>query len=127
MENLRTDTLGSRLVNLRTDKHLTQQIISEAAGITKAMLSKYENDINIPRADILGKLADILETSADYLLCRTNDPTMPKRAAGTELENRRTDCFLKCRRLDPSMQELVYQNIDVLYEYTSKISKKLKG
>lgn len=125
MENVRTDSLGTRLVNLRTDKHLTQKVIAEKAGITKAMLSKYENNINVPRADILGKLADILETSTDYLLCRTNDPTL-KKVTGTELELRRSDCFLKCRRLDSSLQEMVYHNVDVLYEYTSRV-KKMKS
>lgn len=67
------DTLGSRILNLRSDKDIKQNDLANQIGITKSMLSKYENDINIPKADILSKIADVLDTTTDYLLCRTNN------------------------------------------------------
>lgn len=67
------DTLGSRILNLRVDKDIKQNDLANQIGITKSMLSKYENDINIPKADILSKIADVLDTTTDYLLCRTNN------------------------------------------------------
>lgn len=67
------NTIGSRILNLRADKDIKQSDLANQIGITKSMLSKYENDINIPKADILSKIADVLDTTTDYLLCRTNN------------------------------------------------------
>lgn len=67
------NTIGSRILNLRADKDIKQSDLANQIGITKSMLSKYENDINIPKADILSKIADVLDTTTDYLLCRVNN------------------------------------------------------
>ena len=67
------NTIGSRILNLRADKDIKQSDLANQIGITKSMLSKYENDPNIPKADILSKIADVLDTTTDYLLCRTNN------------------------------------------------------
>lgn len=67
------NTIGSRILNLRADKDIKQSDLANQIGITKSMLSKYENDINIPKADILSKIVDVLDTTTDYLLCRTNN------------------------------------------------------
>ena len=41
------NTIGSRILNLRADKDIKQSDLANQIGITKSMLSKYENDINI--------------------------------------------------------------------------------
>ena len=112
--------LGNRLCSLRQEKGLTQKEVSDRIGITKAMLSKYENGRNIPRADVLADLADVLETSTDYLLCRTGDPSIPRNARSAKPEMRVQDCFIKCRKLDPILQEMIYHDIEYLYEYTAR-------
>ena len=43
--------------------------------MTKATMCKYERNVNIPNAEILTKLAEALNTSADYLCGLTDDPT----------------------------------------------------
>ncbi|MCI8554900.1 MAG: helix-turn-helix transcriptional regulator, partial [Clostridiales bacterium] len=63
-----------RLCALRQDKELTQKTLAKAAGVTAAMLSKYENGTNVPKADVVARMADVLDTTADYLVGRTNDP-----------------------------------------------------
>ena len=45
-------------------------------GVTKTTMSKYENNVNIPNADILARLASVLRTSADYL-CGITDNCAP--------------------------------------------------
>jgi transcriptional regulator with XRE-family HTH domain len=66
---------GKRLCALRQDKEFTQKTLASEVGVTAAMLSKYENGTNVPKADIVARMADILGTTADYLVGRTNDPS----------------------------------------------------
>lgn len=66
--------LGSRIVGLRQEQSVTQISLAKAIGITKSMLSKYENEINVPKADVLGEIATQLGTSTDYLLGKTENP-----------------------------------------------------
>ena len=66
--------LGSRIVGLRQELNITQISLAKSVGITKSMLSKYENDINVPKADVLGEIATRLDTSTDYLLGKTDNP-----------------------------------------------------
>ena len=65
-------TIGERIALLRELHNLKQKDVAEAIGVTKATMSKYENNVNIPNADILCKLADILKASTDFLVGRTD-------------------------------------------------------
>lgn len=64
MENV----LGKRIIKLRLTQKVTQISLAKSLGITKSMLSKYENGINDPKAKVVSNMADILHTSTDYLL-----------------------------------------------------------
>jgi transcriptional regulator with XRE-family HTH domain len=57
-----------RLRQLRTDKHLTQWQVAERVGVTRSLISSYENDIRLPSFDILVKLAALFGVTTDYLL-----------------------------------------------------------
>ena len=45
-----------------------QKQFAEKAGITEAALSYYIKGTRVPRSTVLGKMASILGTTADYLL-----------------------------------------------------------
>lgn len=64
-------TIGERISYLRDLYEIKQKDLAEAIGVTKATMSKYENNINIPNADILCSIADVLNTSTDFLAGRT--------------------------------------------------------
>lgn len=66
------NTIGERIIYLRDLYDIKQKDVANAIGVTKATMSKYENDINIPNADILCKISEVLNTSTDYLVGRTN-------------------------------------------------------
>ena len=66
------NTIGERIAYLRDIQNLKQRELAEEIGVTAATMSKYENNINIPSADILAKIAIALKTSADYLIGLTN-------------------------------------------------------
>ena len=63
-------TLGSRLLELRKQKGFTQEQLAEKLNVTNQSVSKWEKDINAPDIMLLVELADLLETSVDYLLGR---------------------------------------------------------
>ena len=64
-----------RIRDLRQDKDLTQKQIADTLGMSQTGYSKYETGENdIPTA-ILIKLSVFYNTSIDYLLGLTDDPT----------------------------------------------------
>lgn len=65
------EIFGYRLRDLRNKKELSQQELSSDLGISKAALSYYENGQRVPDIDILLKISDYFNVSADYLLGRT--------------------------------------------------------
>ena len=70
--------LYQRIRNLREDKDLTQTQMGEVLSCSQRVYSNYERgDIDIPTT-ILAKLADFHNVSVDYLLNRTDNPTMNK-------------------------------------------------
>lgn len=71
------DLKFARLKDLREDKNLTQQQVSDLLGIQQTVYSRYERGAqDIPVRHLL-VLADYYHTSTDYLLGRTNNPAPP--------------------------------------------------
>ena len=70
------------LKELRRDKHLTQLDMAKHFGISQTMYSMYESGRRTMKLEMLCELADILETSTDYILGRTDTPAPcpPKKA-----------------------------------------------
>ena len=67
----------ARLKDLREDKNLTQQQVSDLLGIQQTVYSRYERGAqDIPVRHLL-VLADYYHTSTDYLLDRTDNPAPP--------------------------------------------------
>lgn len=59
---------GIRLAKLRMAKGLSQAQLAERLGITKSMISAYENSIRMPSYPVLLKIAGMFSVSIDYLL-----------------------------------------------------------
>ena len=66
-------TIGKRLVFLRERYDIKQKDLAKAVQITETSLSRYENDLREPRAEIIAALARELNTSADFILGLTTD------------------------------------------------------
>ncbi len=62
----------NRIREIREDKGLTQTEIAKKIGITQRNYSYFETGKTMLTEDILIKLADVYETSIDYLLYRTD-------------------------------------------------------
>ena len=65
------------LKELRKEKALTQAAIGKYFNISGAMYSMYETNKRPMSIYMLCRLADLLETSTDYILGRTDDPRPP--------------------------------------------------
>lgn len=59
---------GNRLKTLRINKKLTQQQLADLLGLTKSVISAYENGLRYPAYDVLIKIARIFKVSTDFLL-----------------------------------------------------------
>lgn len=68
--------LGERIREQRKLKDFTQRDLAKNLNVTYQTVSKYELGINIPDADMLLKLSDILECSTDYLVGKVNSPSV---------------------------------------------------
>ncbi|HCK87021.1 MAG TPA: XRE family transcriptional regulator [Ruminococcaceae bacterium] len=62
-----------RIRNLREDNDLTQQQIANMLYINRRTYAAYENGINSMTPETLCKIADIFNTSVDWLLGRTDE------------------------------------------------------
>ena len=57
-----------RLKELRTEKRISQPELAKLVGVSKGMISFWENAINEPTISNLIKLCKIFDVSSDYLL-----------------------------------------------------------
>ena len=66
-------SIGERILGLRKELNLSQKELAEKTGITEASLSRYENNLREPKAEIITRISEVLGCSTDYLLGRTDN------------------------------------------------------
>ena len=59
---------GENLKKLRTTHNLTQKELGAKVGLSKAVVSKYENSLGYPTFDVLLRIASYFHVTTDYLL-----------------------------------------------------------
>lgn len=76
---------SDRLKSLRKKHHLRQEDLAALVrtnkyltGIPKSTLAGYENGFRRPNFETLVKISEVLNTSADYLIGATDDPSPAK-------------------------------------------------
>ena len=62
---------------LRREKSINQRTAAADLGISQALLSHYENGAREPGLQFVCRACDYYGVSADYLLGRTDQPTLP--------------------------------------------------
>ena len=67
-------TLGSKILELRKKKHITQEDLAADLGVTAAAVSKWENGYTLPDVLMLCALADYFQVTTDCLLGREPKP-----------------------------------------------------
>ena len=59
---------GNTLKTLRLYNEMTQAQLAQKLGLTKSVISAYENGLRLPSYDILIHIAKIFKVTTDYLL-----------------------------------------------------------
>ena len=59
---------GSTLRTLRIRNEMTQEQLSKRLGLTKSVISAYENGLRMPSYEVLISISQIFKVSTDYLL-----------------------------------------------------------
>ena len=67
-------TIGNRIVKLRKDLQLSQEDLAAKIGVTRQSVSKWETDVCAPDAYNLMSLAEVLQTSVEYIVTGTAVP-----------------------------------------------------
>lgn len=70
-------SFGERLNKTRKEKGLTAQNMADLIGIGLRSYRAYESGDREPSFSVLVQIADHLETTTDYLLCRDEFPSTP--------------------------------------------------
>lgn len=68
--------IGERIRTLGKRFGESQQAMADALGISQRTVGHWEVDRNCPDAITIARIADRYETTTDYVLCRTDDPSL---------------------------------------------------
>lgn len=72
--------LATRLKDLRESRRIYQREMAEMLGLSMRGYQSYETNTSEPKLETLVFLADYFNVSVDYLLGRTDVPTMRKKS-----------------------------------------------
>ena len=89
-------TYSERLVELRTEKGISQKVAALELGVSQALLSHYEKGIREFNMDFLCRVADYYGVTTDYILGRTQSRTG---LDSNELEDREEDSVFNTRSI----------------------------
>lgn len=62
--------IGNKLKDLREEEGLLQKDVAKALGISRSTYTNYEQETREPSLDMVVKLCDFFDVSADYILGR---------------------------------------------------------
>lgn len=68
--------IGEKLKQLRKLQKLSQTDLAHQLGVSKSVISSYENSVHYPPYDVLLQLARIFSVSTDYLLGAAGNRTI---------------------------------------------------
>ena len=74
-------SFSQTLSALRRQRNLSQRTVAADLGISQALLSHYENGAREPGLQFVCRACDYYGVTADYLLCRSENPDSTASAA----------------------------------------------
>ena len=60
-------SIGQRLKEARLSRHMTQEDLARAVGVSKGAIGNYESGVSSPKETILIELMKVLHVDANYL------------------------------------------------------------
>ena len=98
----------TRLYSLCALRNTTISAAVKAAGGNTGSIDGWKKKGSLPRAEMISALADYLETSADYLLGRTDNPD-PIAPNMRQLTAEEMHLFDQLQRAEPSVRAAVFR------------------
>ncbi len=92
--------LGYRLRLLRRQNALSQSELGKLIGVSKVSISGYEKGIRVPSMQILDKILNLFNVSADYILGR--------------------DIHVVCEGIDDETLLMARSDVDIIREIRSR-------
>jgi transcriptional regulator with XRE-family HTH domain len=103
----------NRIQELRKKSKMRQVELASILGISQSALSYWERGDYEPDNESLMKIADIFNTSIDYLLCRTDDPALIITSNTTSKETA-LEVLVRTEGLSPKSREDLLEYVDLL-------------
>ena len=67
--------IASRIINALNRCGISKRQLADATGMTEVSISRYVKGKRIPSAEILGRIADAIGVTTDYLITGKTEPT----------------------------------------------------
>jgi len=116
--------IGSRLRELRTEKDLTQAELGKVLGVGKTTISQYESETRKPDGDMLCRISNFFNISADYLLGLSNIRTISPNVAETPAHY--TPEVQAAHRIDDPTDELPEEARKTIEEFKAFVLERHK-
>lgn len=108
------ETIGRRLARMRRARGVTQVELAAKIGLVQSNVSDYERDVCRPNADMVLKIARLLDVSTDELLGHRTSAKAPP-LASTRLLKR----MARIQQLPRRDQQAVIRTIDAFLAKSS--------
>lgn len=108
------ESLGQRVARLRKERGITQQELAERIGTIQVLVSDYERDRIRVTAEMVVRIAEALEISADELLGMKKAKLAPK---ASRRVLRRVE---RVEQLPPQQQATLLRTIDTFLKAAGK-------
>ncbi|PZL72168.1 XRE family transcriptional regulator [Enterococcus plantarum] len=114
---------NERLLKMRKNAELTQEELAKRINVSKQSVGSWERGRTEPSIETITELANVLNTTTDYLLGRTNQPTQ-NNIDSTNIGNNITSHF----RLNTSDMNIddIEELEEELTDYMEFLIKKAK-
>jgi len=121
-----------RLKSPRTNRNLTQEELGRQINVTKVSVSGYESGNRSPDIETLQKIADVLDTSVDYLLGRegvSNSDVPPEQAEFLKWveDNLEGTFFYDFHKSPEEQKEEMMETLRMVWEMERKKTERRKG
>ncbi|MCY7574464.1 MULTISPECIES: helix-turn-helix transcriptional regulator [Bacillus] len=113
--------LPERIKKRRIQLGLTQTQLAEKVNTKKTTISNYETGYSTPSTEMLSDLAGVLQTTADYLLGRTDNPSFDENENINEIDD--PDLQIAFKDASDFSEEARKQTIDFI-NYIKEKEKK---
>lgn len=105
-------SVGSRIKELREDKHISRNQLADLLGVTVGAISNYENEVSSPKEPILFKIMEALNCDANYLF----QDAVKMSSVKNDVSIKEYNLIKKYRKLDSHGKEMVDFTLEKEYE-----------